>query len=215
MSIFLILVRRDVSQAWRAGGAMLPIMFFLFVATLFPFAVGPDAPLLERIGGGVLWVAALLAALLPVERLIEPDRESGVLDQIAARGISDELATSARIVAHWIGFGPPLMLAAIPAAALLRLDAAGLARLEMGLLIGTPGLAALALMVSAITSGLRSAGALAGLLMLPLAVPLLIFGAGSLGDNAGSALKLLGASSLLLVAIAPFAAGAAIRAGRE
>lgn len=213
--MFLLLVRRDVTQAWRAGGAMLPVVFFLLVATLFPFAVGPDAPLLARIGGGVLWVAALLAALLPVERLIEPDRESGVLDQIAARGISDELVVLARIAAHWIGFGPPLMIAAIPASALLRLDGAGLGQLEIGLLIGTPGLAALAVTVSAITAGLRGAGALAGLLMLPLAVPLLIFGAGSLDDGSGSALKLLAASSLLLLALAPFAAGAAIRAGRE
>lgn len=215
MSVFLHLVRRDIALGYRAGGALLPIAFFLLVATLFPFAVGPDAKLLARTGGGVLWVAALLAALLPVDRLVGPDRDSGILDQIALRGLSDELVMLAKIVAHWLSFGPPLILAALPAAALLRLDGTTLARLEAGLAIGTPGLAALGLMVSAITAGLRGSGALAGLLMLPLAIPLLIFGAGSLADGSGSGLKLLAAASLLLVAIAPFAAGAAIRAGRE
>lgn len=215
MSVFLHLVRRDIALGYRAGGALLPIAFFLLVATLFPFAVGPDAKLLARTGGGVLWVAALLAALLPVDRLVGPDRDSGILDQIALRGLSDELVMLAKIVAHWLSFGPPLILAALPAAALLRLDGTTLARLEAGLAIGTPGLAALGLMVSAITAGLRGSGALAGLLMLPLAIPVLIFGAGSLADGSGSGLKLLAAASLLLVAIAPFAAGAAIRAGRE
>ncbi|MCJ8159046.1 heme exporter protein CcmB [Sphingomonas sp. LaA6.9] len=215
MSAFLHLVRRDIALGYRAGGALLPIAFFLLVATLFPFAVGPDAKLLARTGGGVLWVAALLAALLPVDRLVGPDRDSGILDQIALRGLSDELVMLAKIVAHWLSFGPPLILAALPAAALLRLDGTTLARLEAGLAIGTPGLAALGLMVSAITAGLRGSGALAGLLMLPLAIPVLIFGAGSLADGSGSGLKLLAAASLLLVAIAPFAAGAAIRAGRE
>lgn len=215
MSAALLLIRRDVALAFRAGGALLPIVFFLLVATLFPFAVGPDAQLLARTGGGVVWVAALLAALLPVDRLIAPDRDAGVLDQLALRGISDEAVALAKIAAHWISFGPPLMIAAIPAAALLRLDGATLLQLEAGLAIGTPGLAALALTVSAITAGLRGAGALAGLLMLPLAVPVLIFGAGALGNGSESALKLLAASSLLLVALSPFAAGAAIRAGRE
>lgn len=215
MSALFQLVRRDIVQAWQAGGIILPIIFFLLVATLFPFAIGPDAAVLGRIGGGVLWVAALLAALLPIDRLIAPDRDSGVLDQIALRGIPDEITMLARIIAHWLTFGPPLMLAALPASALLRIDAEALALIELGLLIGTPGLAALAVMISAITAGLRSAAALSGLLMLPLAIPLIIFGAGALGDGSGSALKLLAATSLLLCAIAPFAAGAAIRAGRE
>jgi len=118
-------------------------------------------------------------------------------------------------VAHWINFGPPLLIAVLPAAALLQLPAETLLRVALSLAMGTPGLAALALMVAALTSGLRGSSALIGLLVLPLAVPLLIFGAGSLGPDSGSALKLLGACSLLLVAMAPFAAGAAMRAGRE
>jgi heme exporter protein B len=208
-------VARDLGRSFEGGGAMLPLIFFLLVATLFPFAVGPDGALLARVGGGALWMAALLAALLPIDRLIAPDAEAGVLDQLAVRGISDEAVAAAKIIAHWLSFGPPLMLAALPAAALLRLDGSTLGRLEAGLAIGTPGLAALGVMTSALTAGLRGAGALAGLVMLPLAVPLLIFGAGALGDQGLGALKLLAATSLLLTAGAPFAAGAALRAGRD
>jgi heme exporter protein B len=209
------IIMRDLRLAYQGGGAMLPLIFFLLVATLFPFAVGPDGPLLAKVGGGALWMAALLAALLPVDRLIAPDAEQGVLDQYAVRGLSDEGVAAAKIVAHWLGFGPPLLIAALPASALLRLDGSILARLELGLAIGTPALAALGVMTSALTLGLRGAGALAGLVMLPLAVPLLIFGAGALGPEGMGALKLLAATALLLTAMAPFAAGAAIRAGRD
>ncbi|HYD37449.1 MAG TPA: heme exporter protein CcmB [Allosphingosinicella sp.] len=210
------LVLRELRLAATGGSALLPLVFFLLVATLFPFAVGPDAPRLAATGGGALWMAALLAALLPVDRLVEPDRASGVLDQLALRGLGEETIALAKLAGHWLSFGPPLMLAALPAAALIRLPPDGLVRLELGLLAGTPGLAALSLIVAALTSGLRATGALAGLLMLPLAVPVLIFGAGLAGPggNAGG-LKLLAAASLLLVAIAPFAAGAAIRAARD
>ena len=210
------LILRELRLAATGGNALLPLIFFLLVATLFPFAVGPDAPLLARTGGGALWMAALLAALLPVDRLVEPDRAAGVLDQLAVRGIGEESVALAKLIGHWLSFGPPLMLAAVPAAALMKLPQEVLLRLELGLLVGTPALAALTLMVSALTAGLRSTGALSGLLMLPLAVPILIFGAGMIeqGGETG-ALKLLGALSLLLVAAAPFAAGAAIRAARD
>jgi heme exporter protein B len=212
----IALIGRELRHSLAGGAAMLPLLFFLLVATLFPFAVGPDAPLLARTGGGALWMAALLAALLPIERLIEPDRASGVLDQFALAGLSEESVAFAKLLGHWLSFGPLLMIAAIPGAALLKLQADTLLRLELGLLIGTPGLAALTLVVAALTAGLRRSGALAGLLVLPLAVPLLIFGAGLLepGGRAG-ALQLLAAVSLLLVAAAPFVAGAALRAARD
>ena len=161
-------------------------------------------------------MAALLAALLPVDRLVEPDQASGVLDQLAVREMSEEAIAAAKLIGHWLSFGPPLMLAALPASALMGLPADVLWRLELGLLLGTPGLAALTLGVAALTASLQRSGALAGLLMLPLAVPMLIFGAGLIepGSDAGAA-KLLGAISLLLVAAAPFAAGAAMRAARD
>ena len=215
MSGLITLIARDVRLAFGRGGVSLPVIFFLLVATLYPFGVGPDGPLLTRTGGGVLWIAALLASLLPIDRLIAPDADAGVLDQFAVRGISDEWIVTARIIAHWLTFGPPLMLAALPAAGLLRLEADTLMRLELGLLLGTPGLAALSVMVAALTAGLRGASALGGLLLLPLAIPLLIFGAGALEPAGASAFKLIAACSMLLLAIAPFAAGAAIRAMRE
>ncbi len=154
--------------------------------------------------------AALLAALRRSSGWYGRYRR-GVLDQLAIRGQSDESVAAAKLAAHWLSFGPPLMIATLPAAALLNLDGATLARLEIGLLIGTPGLAALGLAVAALTASLRGAGALIGLVMLPLAVPILIFGA---SPGAG-ALKLLAATSLLFVAGAPFVAGAALRAGRN
>jgi heme exporter protein B len=210
------LIARELRLAATGGAALLPLVFFLLVATLFPFAVGPDGPLLARTGGGALWMAALLAALLPVDRLIEPDRAAGVLDQLALRGIGEETIALAKLIGHWLSFGPPLMIAAIPAAALMKLPGDVLARLELGLLIGTPGLAALTLGIAALTASLRRSGALAGLLLLPLAIPLLIFGAGLVSrGNVEGALQLLAAVSLFLVAGAPFAAGVAIRAGRD
>jgi len=210
------LLLRELRLALAAGAAALPLIFFLLVATLFPFAIGPDGALLARTGGGALWTAALLAALLPVDRLVEPDRAAGVLDQLHLKGFSEEMIVLAKLLGHWLSFGPPLMLAAIPAAALMKLPGETLVRLEIGLFIGTPGLAALSVGVAALTAGLRRSGALAGLLLLPLAVPLLIFGAGYLErGNQSGALQLLGAVSLLLLAGAPFAAGAAIRAGRD
>ena len=214
MSVFATLVIRDVRRAYAGGGVVWPVAFFLLVATLFPFAIGPDAAVLARVGGGVIWAAALLAALLPVDRLVAPDLEAGVLDQLVVRGVSLTLVTTAKMVAHWIAFAPPLMSAAVVAAGLLGLSADTLLAVEVGLLIGTPGLAALAMATASLVAGLRSAGAIAGLLMLPLAVPLLIFGAGSIEGGAG-AVKLLGAVSLMLIAGAPFVAAAAMRVGME
>ncbi len=198
------LIRRDVRRGF-AGAAWLPIAFFLLVAALMPFAIGPDALLLSRIGPGVLWIAALTAALLPIERLIEPDRADGMLDQLFLHGMAEESIALAKIIAHWLTFAPLLLIAAIPASALLAMNGASLGRTEIALLIGTPGLASLAAAVAAVTAGLPRAGSLAGLLLLPLAVPLLIFGA-------SNALPLEAAISLLLTAGSPFVAGAAIRA---
>lgn len=203
-----------VAGARGRGGAVLPLLFFLAVAMLYPFGVGPDARLLARTGAGVIWVAALLAAILPLDRLVEPDLEAGVFDQFALRGISEEAVLAVRIVAHWLSFGVPLLLATPVSAVLLGLDGDALARLEAGLALGTPGLAAIGVMIASLTAGLRAGAALGGLLLMPLAVPLLIFGAGSLQPGGESGLALLGAASLAACAIAPFAAGAAVRAAR-
>ena len=200
------LIIRDVRRGLTAA-AWLPIAFFLLVATLIPFAIGPDARVLARVGPGVLWIAALTAALLPIERLVEPDRADGMLDQLALHGLAEESIAFAKMVAHWLTFAPLLFIAAVPASALVAMDGSALTKTELALAIGTPALAALAVAVAAVTAGLPRAGSLAGLLLLPLAVPVLIFGA-------ANALLLEAAVSLLLVAGAPFVAGAAIRASR-
>jgi len=207
------LIARDVRRGFT-GAAWLPIAFFLLVATLMPFAIGPDAALLGRVGAGTLWIAALTAALLPIERLVEPDRADGILDQLALRGCAEESVAAGKMIAHWLTFAPLLLAAAVPASALLGMDGTSLARTELALAIGTPGLAALTVAVAAVTAGLPRASSLAGVLLFPLAVPLLIFGAAaSSGDHGG--LLLEAAISLLLTAGSPFAAGAAIRAARS
>lgn len=207
------LILREVRRGLH-GSAWLPIAFFLLVATIVPFAVGPDARLLARIGGGALWIAALTAALLPVERLIEPDRADGMLDQLALTGTTEEAVGAAKMIGHWLTFGPMMLLAAVPASLLVGLDGAALLRSLVSLAIGTPALAALAVAVAALTAGLPRSGGLAGLLLMPLAVPLVIFGAAATGDGESGALKLEAAMALLLVAGSPFVTGAAIRASR-
>ena len=218
MSVFAALLKRDLARMFGGAGrgaTLLPVLFFIAVAMLYPFAVGPAPELLARTGGGVIWVAALLASILPLERLLARDVERGFFDQLFLRGIAEELVVAVRLLAHWLSFGPPLMLAAIPAAALLGLDGATLRTVELGLLAGTPGLAAVGLMIAALTIGMRGGAALSGLLLIPLAVPILVFGAGALSTGGGSGIALTAAISLLLVAMAPFAGGAAIRAARE
>jgi heme exporter protein B len=215
MTALVSLFLRDLGRAWGSGTIWLPVAFFLLVATLYPFAVGPDRELLARTGGGMMWVAALLAALLPVDRLVRPDWEAGVLDQLAVRGLADEAIAATRIASHAMGFGLPLLAALIPAAALLGLSGDTVGTTALGLAIAAPGLATLSMLSAALTAPLKGGNAIAGLLVLPLAVPLLIFGAGLLNPAGAGALKLLGASSLLLTAIGPFAVGAALRALRE
>jgi heme exporter protein B len=207
------LIRREVRRA-LGGAAWLPAVFFLLVVTVVPFAVGPDARLLARIGGGALWIATLTAALLPIERLIEPDRADGVLDQLGLRGLFGEEIALAKIVGHWLTFGPLLLLCALPGAALLGLDGAALGRILLSLAIGTPALAALAVAVASLTAGLPGSAALGGLLLLPLAVPLLIFGASAAGSGEPGAFKLEAATALFLLLGSPIASGAALRALR-
>ena len=207
------LILRDARRGFT-GAAWLPVAFFLLVATLVPFAVGPDARLLSRIGPGALWIAALSAALLPIERLIEPDHANGLLDQLLLHGVADESIAAGKIAAHWLTFGPLLFVAAFPAAALLHIDGHALVRVLLSILVGTPGLAALAVAVAALTAGLPRAGSIAGLLLLPLAVPLLIFAAAFCSSGSNQPIALEAAVAILLLAGSPFVAGAAIRASR-
>ena len=218
MTVVGALLRRDLALMFGGAGrgaTMLPVLFFLAVAMVYPFAVGPAPELLARTGGGIVWVAALLASILPLDRLLGRDVERGFFDQLALRGIAEEIVVAVRVLAHWLSFGPPLMLAAVPAALLLGIGGETLRTVELGLLAGTPGLAAIGIIIAALTVGLRGGAALSGLMLIPLAVPLLIFGAGALSAGGAGGIALTGAISLVLAAIAPFAGGAAIRAARE
>ncbi len=213
------MIRRDLAMLipgiGTGGGSILPFLFFLAVAMLYPFAVGPDAAMLARTGGGIIWVAALLAAILPMDRLIAPDMGNGVFDQLILRGVTEETIVAVRMLAHWCSFAPLLLIATLPAAAMLGLEAAQLRIVMLGLVAGTPGLAAIGVTIAALTAGLRGGAALGGLLLIPLAVPILIFGAGSLARADYGGIALCGAISLVLVAATPFAGGAALRAVRE
>jgi heme exporter protein B len=215
--MILALLRRDLAQffPFTGSGAALPTVFFIAVAMLFPFAVGPDVNLLAKTGGGVVWIAALLAAILPLEKLVARDIELGFFDQLRLRGLAEEAMMAVRLLAHWLSFGPPLLLATFPAAALLKIEGETFRLLLWGLVAGTPGLAAIGLMIAALTASLRAGAALSGLMLIPLALPILIFGAGALARQDAASLGFVGAISLALVGIAPFAAGAAIRAARE
>jgi heme exporter protein B len=215
--VIAALLRRDLAQffPFAGSGAALPVVFFVAVAMLYPFAVGPDVNVLARTGGGVVWIAALLAAILPLEKLVARDIALGWFDQLRLRGLTEEVMMAVRLVAHWLSFGPVLVLAAFPAAALLNIEGPTFRLLLLGLLAGTPGLAAIGVIIAALTASLRAGAALSGLLLIPLALPILIFGAGALARQDQTSLGFVAAISLALVAIAPFAAGAAIRAARE
>lgn len=211
---FAALVARELRLGLAGGRWWMPVAFLLAVSAFFPFALGSDPALLARIGPGLLWMAALLAALLPVETLVAPDAADGTLDQLRLAGVSEEFAATSKLVGHWLGWAPPLLGAAAVGALLFDLPGPTTARLLLSLALGTPALAALAVAVAALTAGLPGAGALGPLLLLPLGVPVLVFGAGTATGEPG-ALPLLAAASLFACAAAPFAAGAAVRAGRD
>ncbi|MFN3369993.1 MAG: heme exporter protein CcmB [Sphingomonadaceae bacterium] len=207
------LAGRDLAlMAARPGEWLMPLAFFLLVAILLPFAVGPEPDLLARLAPGILWVGALLASLMPVATLFALDSADGTLDQLMVRGIATESLAVARMLALWLGFGGPLMLAAPLAGLLLNLPPAMLLPLLAGLAAGTLGLSALAVVAASVTLGARGGAGLVALLVIPLAVPVLLFGSRPAEPGA---LGLTVAAALLLAALAPFAAGAALRAARS
>ncbi|MFN7175112.1 MAG: heme exporter protein CcmB, partial [Thermaurantiacus tibetensis] len=199
----------------RPGEALLPPAFFLLVAIVFAFALGPEPALLARAALAVLWVGALLASLLPVAGLFAADAADGTLDQYAVRGIAAETVALARMLAQWLVLGLPLLLALPIAGALLATPPALLLATAPRFAAGTLGLAAVATAAGALMVGARGGGGLAALLAVPLALPVLVFGAGAAGEGeAAGADRLLLAAALLLAALAPLAAGAALRLAR-
>jgi heme exporter protein B len=207
---------REVRLATRAGGgAMLAITFFAAVAALVPLGVGADLKLLGRIAGGVLWVAAVLAALLSLDRLFQSDFEDGSLDLIALGPLSLEAMVSAKTLAHWLTTGLPLTLLSPVLALLLNLPERGYGALVASLALGTPAISAVGAIGAGLTLSVRRGGLIVPLLVLPLVAPAVIFGAGAivaaLDGMANGAFLLLGAFSLGAVLLSPFAAAAAVR----
>ncbi len=219
--MFARLLGRELVLSLRHGGDTLAaVLFFVLAGALFPLAIGPAPEVLARLAPGVVWVCALLAALLPLDRLFGADSEDGSLDQLLLCGLPPAVVALAKALAHWLVTGVPLLVAAAPLALMLRMDPAVLPSLLAGLLPGSAVLSLLGTMAAAIVLGARRGGVLLPLLLLPLATPVLIFGAAA-ADAAANGLSprpdLLLLFALLAAALplCPLAAGAALRAAGE
>jgi len=222
MSALTALLLRDMRIAVRVGGgALMGVLFFLVVVTLVPFAIGPDLALLKRIGPAILWLAALLASLLALDRLFAADHEDGSLDLLLMSRVPLELVVAVKGLAHWLTTGLPLIIAAPLVGLLLNLDAAAQAALVVTLLVGTPALTFIGLIGAAISVALRRGGLLLAILVLPLTVPVLIFGVAAANEALTNTLSyrtpltILAALTLASVAVGPFAAAAALRQEME
>ncbi|MGZ5921314.1 MAG: heme exporter protein CcmB [Rhizomicrobium sp.] len=213
---FASLLARDLRLAARSGGsAALALAFFALVATLVPLGVGADLKLLSRIAGGVLWVGAVLAALLSLDRLYQGDFDDGSLDLIALSPLSLEQVALAKLLAHWFSTGLPLTLLSPLLALLFGLSGEGTWALFLSLLIGTPAVSAVGAIGASLTLSLKRGGLILPLIILPLLAPAVIFGAGAvtavLDHLPNGALGLLSAFSLAAVLLSPFAAAACVR----
>lgn len=213
----IALLGRDLRLAFRSGGGFgLALAFFLIVATLVPFGVGAEGATLARIAGGVLWVGALLACLLSLDRLFQTDWEDGSLDLLATAPVPLEGAVAVKALAHWLTTGLPLTLAAPVLGLLLNLPLPAYPWLVLSLALGTPALSVIGAFGAALTVGVKRGGLLLSLLVLPLYIPTLIFGAeavrrGAEGLDPATPLLLLAGITLAAAALLPFAAAAAIR----
>ncbi|RAH99595.1 heme exporter protein CcmB [Acuticoccus sediminis] len=213
----LALYMRDVRLAWSAGGGGgVGVIFYLAVTAVAPFALGPDLPLLARIGPALLWIAMLLALLLGLERLFQADHEDGTLDQLRLADTPLVLVVLAKAAAHWTAAALPLIAATPLAGILLNLPPGLLAVTLASLVLGTPALALIGAVGAALAVTLRRAGVLIAVLVLPLSIPVVIFGVGAVeaaaaGRAVGPPFALLGATTLLFAVLGPIAAAAALR----
>jgi len=219
MSEFSAVLKRDVRLAAAQGGGLgLAIGFFLVVVSLFPFGVGPDLKLLARVAPGILWIALLLSVLLSLDRLFQADFEDGSLEQLVVGSTPLELIIVAKVLAHWLTTGVPLIVATPVLAFFLNLDENAFGILILTMLIGTPALNFVGAAGAALTVGVRRGGLLLSLIVLPLYVPILVFGVSALHasltgpDGGRQTIMILGALTLGSAALAPFAAAAALRA---
>ena len=211
------LLIRDIRLAVRAGGGFgLGLAFFLIVIVMVPFAVGADTGLLSEIAPGVLWIGALLACLLSLDRLLALDFEDGTLDLLATAPLPLEAALSVKALAHWITTGLPLIIAAPVLGVLMNLPTQGYGWLVLSLLLGTPALSVIGTFGAALTVGIKRGGLLLSLLVLPLYVPTLIFGAeaarrGAAGAEVSTPMLLLAGISAATIALMPFASAAVLK----
>ena len=213
---------RDMRIAVRiGGGALIGVLFFLAVVTLMPFALGPDLALLRRIGPAILWLGALLASLLALDRLFAADHEDGSLDLILMGSVPLELTVAAKALAHWLTTGLPLVVAVPVLGLLLDLDPVAIGAVALTLLVGTPALTFIGLTGAALAVALRRGGLLLPVLVLPLTVPVLIFGVAAaeaaMVDSVpfGTPFTILCALTLMSMVIGPFAAAATLRHGLD
>jgi len=222
MSALTALLLRDMKLAVRVGGgALIGALFFLIVITLMPFAIGPDLALLARIGPAMLWLGALLATLLALDRLFASDYEDGSLDLLMTGTTPLELVVATKALAHWLTTGLPLVIIAPLLGMLLNIDMAAMTSVALTLLVGTPALTFIGLIGAALSVTLRRGGLLLAVLVLPLTVPVLIFGVAACNAAVigpmpfGPPFTILCALTLVSLVIGPIAAAAALRHGLE
>jgi heme exporter protein B len=221
MSAFSALLSRDLRLALRQSADSLTVIAFFAIATvLFPFGVGPEAEVLSRIAAGVVWVAALLAALLSLDRVFVVDFEDGTLDQLILNGQSTVLVVLAKVLAHWLTTGVPLIIMSPVLAVTLQLPSDGYGVLVLALLLGTPTVSLIGALGAALVLGARRGGVLLSLLVLPLYIPVLIFGTAAIeatitGMPSRPMLSILAGLALIAAALCPFATAAALRQAAE
>ncbi len=213
MNGFTALLRRDLALALRIGGGFeLGLVFFLMIVAVTPFAIGPDAAMLSRLAPAILWIAALLAALLGLDRLFQADAEEGALDHLRMAALPLELSVLAKMLAHWLTTGLPVAMAAPAFGLMLSIEPAAMPTLAASLLVGTPALTGLGAVGASLTASLRRGGLLSSVLVLPLMLPTLIFGVAAAQGTPfqGPFLALCGVS-VIAVVVGAVAAAAALR----
>jgi heme exporter protein B len=222
ISPLLAILLRDIRVAFRVGGgALIGVLFFLTVVALIPFALGPDLALLRRIGPAILWLGALLASLLTLDRLFADDQADGSLDLLLMTGTPLELVVAAKALAHWITTGLPLVIAAPVLGLMLNLEPQAIVIVAVTLLAGTPALTFIGVIGAALAVAVRRGGLLLPILILPLAIPVLIFGVSAANAalvgpiSFGTPFTILCALTLFSIVIGPFAAAATLRHGLE
>ncbi len=221
MNGFARIVRRELGLALRqAGDSVVIVLFFVLAAVLFPFGIGPEPNILSRMAAGTVWVTALLAAMLSFERLFVPDYEDGSLEQLALAPIPLEFTVLAKATAHWLTTGLPLMAAAPVIAVMFGMPEHGYGALMASMALGTPVLSLIGTVGAALTLGARRGGVLLALLVLPLVIPVLIFGAASIEAAIGGLavaphLLLMGGMLLAALVLCPWAAAASLRQALE